>query len=78
MVAQVRTQLRSCGICGGQSGTGASFLLIILLFPAAITIFLVLLQLNFLTKVLQWHTGDITPEAKQTQYVMRASTVLIQ
>jgi hypothetical protein len=24
--AQVRSQVKSCGICGGQSGTGAGFL----------------------------------------------------
>jgi hypothetical protein len=25
-VAQVQSQLRSCGICGGQGGAGASFI----------------------------------------------------
>jgi hypothetical protein len=39
--APVRTQVSSCGICGGQSGTGADFLLVlrfsvpILVSPAA-------------------------------------------
>jgi hypothetical protein len=35
--AQVRAQVRSCGICGGQSGTGASFLRV-LRFPLPIII----------------------------------------
>jgi hypothetical protein len=36
-VAQVRTQVRSCGICGGQSGAGAGFLRV-LWFPLPILI----------------------------------------
>jgi hypothetical protein len=36
-VARVRAQFRSCGICGGQSGTGADFLLV-LRFPLPIFI----------------------------------------
>jgi hypothetical protein len=36
-VAPVRTQVRSCGICGGQSGTGAGFLRV-LRFPLPILI----------------------------------------
>jgi hypothetical protein len=35
--AQVRAQVRSCGICGGQSGTGAGFLRV-LRFPLSIII----------------------------------------
>jgi hypothetical protein len=35
--ARVRARVRSCGICGGQSGTGASFL-IVLRFPLPIRI----------------------------------------
>jgi hypothetical protein len=35
--AQFRAQVRSCGICGGQSGTGAGFLLV-LRFPLPILI----------------------------------------
>lgn len=37
-----------------------------------------IIQLESLTDLLQWQTGDITPEAKQTWYIMTASTVLIQ
>jgi hypothetical protein len=36
-VAWVRAQVRLCGICGGQSGTGAGFLRV-LLFPLPILI----------------------------------------
>jgi hypothetical protein len=35
--AQVRSQVTSCGICGGQSGTGAGFLRV-LRFPLSILI----------------------------------------
>jgi hypothetical protein len=35
--ARVRSQVRSCGICGGQNGAGASFLRV-LLFPLPILI----------------------------------------
>jgi hypothetical protein len=35
--ARVRSQVRSCGICGGQSGTGASFLQV-LRFPLPVLI----------------------------------------
>jgi hypothetical protein len=37
MAAQVRAQVRSCGICGGQSDTGAGFLQV-LWFPPPILI----------------------------------------
>jgi hypothetical protein len=36
-VARVRAQVRSCRICGGQSGTGADFLQV-LQFPLSILI----------------------------------------
>jgi hypothetical protein len=35
--ARVRSQIRACGICGGQSGTGAGFLRV-LRFPLPILI----------------------------------------
>jgi hypothetical protein len=57
VAARVRAQVRSCGICGGQSGTGASFLRV-LRFPLSILIPPTAPHSSFITR--GWYNGPIS------------------